>query len=759
MKLIKYLTIFLIAYSSLGYSQNSDQQITEEAEQYFALGDYYSSANAYARLLNDTKTPPLEISYKYAESLRLYNAYKEASHWYLYVINHDTLKKFPESYYWHAIMEKQSGNYDNSIGYLNRYLSIDPNLQNIESAKNEIKSCEKAKWIVNDTLPVTIEHLGANINTPYSEFGAIQLSDTAIYFSSLRRIVNEEEGSILPGVFVSKIYRAKMSIAGLSISKEFINIINNAKSNNANIAFNADKTKLFFSRCENNINKLKCEIWISEQNKGKWGKPVRLSRKINLPGYTNTQPNYVSGDEFDILYFSSNRPNGFGGLDIWYSMVNQGKYSDPVNLGSNINTFGDEITPFYHSEDSTLYFSSNTHYGIGGFDIFSTKGGLNQWEQPKNMGVPINSTANDIYFTVNEIDNDGYLTSNRVGSFFIKDETCCNDIFYYEWDKNRPLLTFKQDTLFLDTTNIVQRIKDILPLTLYFHNDEPDPATSKTTTDKNYRTTLANYFALKDIYSDEYAKGLQDEEADKARKDIDDFFNDFVKKGFSDLELFANWLLIDLEHGNSAKITIKGYTSPLHTAEYNMKLAMRRISSLKNYISEYRNGIFKPYLNNNTAKGAKLELYDAPIGKTQANSLVSDNPNDIRNSVYSKAAALERRIQIVMYESEKNTKIDSTPNLAIAASEIKIDKISKTESRQITVQIQNIGEKDIQLDSVVVSSKLTNLIFPKSIISKQASNFITFVFSSKIEDKVCNADIYFNNGNRKRIKFLLNFRK
>lgn len=758
MKPAKLLLIIFFAFAQYGVCQTTEQEILLEADQFFENGDYYSAANAYSRLINDVKIVPLNITYKYAQSLRLYNSYSEAAHWYLYVMNNDSDSTYPDAIYWFALMEKQNGNYINAIQYFQKYIMLNRSGFLTDFAKIEVISCEKAKWIIRDTLPVTIDHLGANINTPYSEFGAIQLSDTALYYSSLRRIVQEEEGSILPGLFVAKIFRAKMSIAGLSLSKEFNQVINDPKTHNANIAFNADKSKLFFTRCDNNGNKMRCDIWSSTRVKNKWCNPERLTRRINLPGTTSTQPCYVSGDDFDVLYFASDRPNGYGGSDIWYSLINDGKYGEPVNLGSNINTIGDEITPFFNPADSTLYFSSNTHYGIGGFDIFSSRGGLNQWSHPQNMGVPINSTANDIYFTVNEIDNDGYLTSNRTGSFFIKGETCCNDIYYYEWAKESHQL-LSQDTLFVDTSNVEQLIKDILPLTLYFHNDEPDPATTKTTTDKNYKTTLANYFALKDIYSEEYSKGLNGNDAVKARKDIDDFFSDYVKKGFSDLELFAKWLLVDLERGNSVKITIKGYTSPLHTAEYNMKLAMRRISSLKNYIYDYRNGIFKPYLENRAPNGATLDLYDAPIGKTEANALVSDNPNDIRNSVYSRAAALERRIQIVMYESEQSVvKSDTTPSMALPVSEIKFGKIQKNETKQITIQFQNRGNRPIAIDSVSVSSPVIYAMFDRLSVIKQSTSFITFVVKATDANSsgTYYADIYYNNGYSKRIKLIIN---
>ena len=754
MKIKQVVFSILILLIGSCYAQNTEQLILDEAERAFQEGNYYTAANGYARLLNEGSNVPLNISYKYAESLRMYNSYPEAAHWYQFVFEHDSSNSYPNCLYWLALMTKQTGNYDLASEYFSQSLNKNISSEFLEKAKLEVDACKKAKWIIQDTLPVKIEHLGTNINTPYSEFGAIQLSDTALYFSSLRMIVSDELESILPGVFVSKIFYSKMSVAGLSNAKTITEVINDPKTNNGNISFSEDKSKLYFTRCESsnsNNSKLKCEIWVSEKVKNKWDKPTRLTHRINLPGTTTTQPCYVSGDDNDILYFASDRPNGFGGMDIWYSIVKQGKYADPVNLGSNINTIGDEITPFYHKTDSTLYFSTNTQPGIGGFDIFSSHGGLNQWTQPKNIGVPFNSVANDIYFSINEVDNDGYFTSNRAGSFFIKGETCCNDIYSYEWDKNIVTQQFQQDTIFMDTIDIQQHINDILPLTLYFHNDEPDPATTKTTTDKNYKTTLANYFALKEIYNSEYTKGLVGNEAIKAGKDIDDFFNNSVKKGFTDLEQFAKWLLLDLEQGNSVKITIKGYTSPLHTAEYNMKLAMRRISSLKNYIYDYRNGIFNTYLNGKAPNGAKLELLDAPIGKTEADSLVSDNPNDKRNSIYSKAAALERRIQIILYQSEKtNISMDSLPKISLPTTQINFGKISKNENKTITIQFKNSGKADLRIDSIQISSPSILSNFSLASITKQKTGFISFQvkvneYSKPIE---CEAIIFSNAINR-----------
>jgi len=121
-------------------------------------------------------------------------------------------------------------------------------------------------------------------------------------------------------------------------------------------------------------------------------------------------------------------------LDIWYSIWNEEKnlYSSPRNLGSKINTAGDEMTPFYNASKRTLYFSSNGLPGIGGLDIFKAFGGRNRWENVENIGYPINSSFDDLYYTVSRKEEDGFLVSNRPDS--LVSETCCDDILYYRWN-------------------------------------------------------------------------------------------------------------------------------------------------------------------------------------------------------------------------------------------------------------------------------------------------------------------------------------
>jgi glycogen debranching enzyme len=147
-------------------------------------------------------------------------------------------------------------------------------------------------------------------------------------------------------------------------------------------------------------------------------------------------------------------------------------------------------------------------------------------------------------------------------------------------------------------------------------------------------------------YEKYYPAGLTEPLKEKALESLTDFFTDSVDAGMNDLIKFSKLLEQVLLKNEIVKITMKGYCSPLASTDYNVNLAKRRISSLRNYFTEYKQGWFKKYINNTTPGEGKIIFEDVDIGELEA-SLVSDDLKDKRNSVYSPFAAMERKIQII----------------------------------------------------------------------------------------------------------------
>jgi hypothetical protein len=337
----------------------------------------------------------------------------------------------------------------------------------------------------------------------------------------------------------------------------------------------------------------------------------------------------------------------------------------------------------------------------------------------------------------------------------LKSETCCYDIYSYEWQD-----TVKEKTVVVivphDTITIEENINSMLPLTLYFHNDEPDPNTLNTTTKKNYQTLLSEYYAMEETYITEYSKGLSGNDKTKAEKDIKDFFENYVAKGFSQLKLFAKLLHTDLQRGNSIKIKIKGFCSPLNTTEYNLNLSMRRISSIVNFLRQYYEGIFLDYLNGTAANGAKLTILEEPLGKSTASPLVSDNPNDKRNSIYSRAAAFERKVQIILYEYENQTRdsVPKFPDIRFADTLFDFGSIQQGNDANIVIRFKSTGNAPLNITGVETSCGCTIVDWPKEPFApeKEGEMKISFNTSEDAGEHNETVTIYTNT---KKAKYII----
>lgn len=656
-KFVKYLVICnLLLLSSLTIAQSPAEKL-RFAIQAHEEGDYYSAANYYSELVSADSTN-LELLNKLAECYRRSMDYPNAEICYRIIAKQDFEGKYGESMYWLGMMQKSQAKYELASTSFEIYYERKKkdNSYFSERARMEIAQCIKASKAKEDSLAVLILHLDKNINTPNSEFAPRQLSDSILTYSSIRPNINTEKADLFTPIYSSRIYEAPAALIGWGASR-IVKSEANPSIQEGNASFNSDYTRMYFTRCQDfNRSSIQCEIYYCDRNEKGWSAPVKLDKNINRLGFTATQPYFCQWDEkTDVLFFVSDRPGGQGSLDVWYAFSKDKgiTFDMPINLGAKINSVDNEITPFFDVRKKVLYLSSDGHEGLGNFDVFYSAEKKGKFSALTNIGYPINSSYNDLYFSVNPNDSDGFFVSNRPGIYYEKSATCCYDIFSYEWLK--PKKELKKDSLLPTAkhdTTVEDRIKALLPLTLYFHNDEPNPKTTNTTSTLDYEQTLVAYKELKGKYEKEYARGLKDEERDKAQKDIDDFFVNYVDNGFTKLNQFCKLLLQELDTGRLVKIRVKGFCSPLATSEYNEYLAKRRIHSMVLYLSHYGNGAVAKYINSAQPNGGRLIIIEEPLGEEKVNVGVSDNPNDERNSIYSRAAALERNIKILFYESE-----------------------------------------------------------------------------------------------------------
>jgi len=180
----------------------------------------------------------------------------------------------------------------------------------------------------------------------------------------------------------------------------------------------------------------------------------------------------------------------------------------------------------------------------------------------------------------------------------------------------------------------IEKLKLVLPLPLYFHNDQPDARSFLETTTTDYQRTYNDYIQRRE----EYLKAVSVEE----KKGVREFFEQDLENGYATFLNFLEEIPALLQNGKKITLTIQGFTSPRAQADYNLALGKRRIASIINFLQNYQHGILAPYLNQ-----GQLNIKEISFGETTAPAFVSDLLQDRRNSIYIPAAARERRVELV----------------------------------------------------------------------------------------------------------------
>jgi len=282
----------------------------------------------------------------------------------------------------------------------------------MELAGRQREGCLLAKRGKEQQRDFKIEYM-KKLNGGFHDFGAIQNpANGSVIFATTRNLSGQQyKGNQYAGLLPDLVMfeqKKNGSFNNVSGRQKFDKL--NTKWSEGSGTFSQDGQKFYFTSCKGKDN-TGCEIMFSSLVDDKWSKPQALNEYINEKGAENKQPSLSTTS--DTLFFSSNRPGGEGGSDIWMSLRgDEGEdWTPAINMGDVINTPENEISPYYSSAHESLLFSSNGHVGYGGYDIYGAKG--NSFFKPDlfNIGFPFNSTWDDTYFNIS--DSIGYLSSNR----------------------------------------------------------------------------------------------------------------------------------------------------------------------------------------------------------------------------------------------------------------------------------------------------------------------------------------------------------
>lgn len=405
----------------LSFSATAQNKFTKAADESFADQQYMLALTKYQKAFSKLKKNKAEkerVSFRMAECYRMMNNPKKAEIGYKRLLTGKYIKQEPRIYLYYADALKANGKYDEAIAQYKAYQEIVPD---DKRADVRIEGCNLAKeWLKNPGKYAV--QLEKKINSKDDDFAPAYADKTfsSVLFTSDRDASFGKEIDSWTGLEFSDLFLSRKDRKGdwnTPVPADQAEMLN-TKSNDGVAQFNNRFTTLYFTRCYTEQKKKNgCGIYkISRTGTMAWGEAER----IELGGDSTTVMGHqtVTSDE-NTIYFSAELPGGYGGKDIYMatrkSKSKGGSYSKPENLGPDINTAGDEMFPFIRN-DSILYFASNGLPGMGGLDIFRTIRQNGKWSTPENLKYPLNTHADDFGMVFNtEAFEEGYFSSNRPG--------------------------------------------------------------------------------------------------------------------------------------------------------------------------------------------------------------------------------------------------------------------------------------------------------------------------------------------------------
>jgi outer membrane protein OmpA-like peptidoglycan-associated protein/tetratricopeptide (TPR) repeat protein len=579
MKKLYILFGFVIGSFTLS-AQNKD---TEKADKLYNRFEYVDAAAEYQKLVEDGKQDPYVYKQLAESYYNMFNA-KEAARWYAKAVE---TTQDAETYYRYAQMLKAEGQYEASNKQMQTFASMAPNDQRAIIFKQDPNYLPKLK-----SQAKLFDEKALAINSDKSEFGAVLANDNILYFSSARNEAKRKYGRNEEPFL--DMYQSVMNTDGSFANPTPVSGIN-TKFHDGPACISADGNTMYFSgesfventyerekTTKDNLKKSQVYLFKATKNGGGWDHVVALP--FNSKEYNTGNPSLSKDGK--TLYFASNRPGSVGGTDIWKVTINaDGTYTEPQNLGTKINTEGEENFPSI-TDDNKLYFSADGRKGFGGLDVFVID--LNKEGSAMNVGMPVNSSKDDFAFSFNVSKNIGFFSSNRDGNDNIYQATpvCGVELLTTVRDaKSGALLADAKVSILDDRKNVVET-KTSEANGLVSYNVDCDKAFALQVSRDGYESATFPVAKSKggkiDIPAD-----LQPIEAivKEDRVALNEIYFEFNKSNITREGAFELDKLVQaMNKYPEMVIMVKAHTDNRGSDEYNMALSDRRAKSTVQYI-------------------------------------------------------------------------------------------------------------------------------------------------------------------------------
>ncbi|HET6245245.1 MAG: PD40 domain-containing protein [Bacteroidetes bacterium] len=407
----------LNAQDTLNQKEHSNNKLFRQSKKHANAGEPELSR---AKLIKLVERNPDNFNYNYELGLNYYYTFhrkEEALPYFEKAVKNSPKDTIGELFYYLGDLYQHKGELEKAI---ENYTIMKQFVKNNKPGKElfselnfRIAQCFGGKaFAVAVDKKVKVENMGSNINSKFPDYAPVINNEEHILMFTSRRSSNLG-GKIdyRDDKFFEDMYLSRKEENGFSpaqkflVSDKYVGLIPNSPKHDAVVGFSSDEQKLFTFRDNS--------LWVSHLTKeGIWQGPEKLNENINSnKGY---QPHACISSDGKTMFFSSERKGGLGGLDLYSSTLQEdGTWGIAKNIGAEINTKYNEDSPFISEDGKTLYFSSKGHNTIGGYDIFYTHNINGSWTKPVNLGRPVNSMADDIFYNPVKVGNQAYFSSSR----------------------------------------------------------------------------------------------------------------------------------------------------------------------------------------------------------------------------------------------------------------------------------------------------------------------------------------------------------
>lgn len=422
---------FLLSILSLSYllgQEKADLRFVNRMEpiarEYYRVGEYNKALEGY--LVLDSLTPG-NTEYNYRIGIcYLHSNFKNKAYPFLELAYRqedapeDIFFEMGRAYHYGHEFEKAIIFYESYKKELLYHQGVEESTEPMKEIERYIQMCRNGLRLVREPLiNVQVVNLGPTVNGPYTDFSPlINRQEDVLIFTSKRPATDHTKSDPLTGQYYEGIFYSTREGETWSKAIPIGAPIQHDNVHDAAVGLAPDGNRLFIYQGDKNPFKANIggDLYVSELVKDHWTEPVMMDG-INS---RNWESHASITDQGDIIVFTSDREGGVGGTDIYFSIRDtEGNWSFPENMGEYINTPYDEDGPFIHPDGNKLYFSSKGHNSMGGYDIFFTEYLVEQdrWTRPENVGYPINTADDDIFFVWSADGERAYFSSEREDSF------------------------------------------------------------------------------------------------------------------------------------------------------------------------------------------------------------------------------------------------------------------------------------------------------------------------------------------------------